>query len=226
MAERDEHIQEKERKVYDLKKRNQELEKFKFVLDFRIKQLKEQVEPRENEIADMTSQIQDINIELDQLSREKVSLEEKISKLGNVLMMKKKDYVKEHGKVIKYNSQIKGFRADLQDCVHYFQEPHLLKKSIENLARKYGARESDIQNTKMSLVTKQESLDQQEFLRTKISSLRIQTESSVARFKTMNFKSIIENRSLIKEIEALRHSKSHSMRPPLQKTGIEEVAQE
>ena len=58
MAERDEHIQEKERKVYDLKKRNQELEKFKFVLDFRIKELKEQVEPRENEIAEMTNEIQ------------------------------------------------------------------------------------------------------------------------------------------------------------------------
>ncbi len=57
MAERDEHIQDKEKKVYDLKKRNQELEKFKFVLDFRIKELKEQVEPRENEIAEMTMEI-------------------------------------------------------------------------------------------------------------------------------------------------------------------------
>jgi cilia- and flagella-associated protein 57 len=57
MAERDELIQDKERRVYDLKKKNQELEKFKFVLDFRIKELKEQVEPRENEIAEMTLHI-------------------------------------------------------------------------------------------------------------------------------------------------------------------------
>lgn len=62
MAERDERIQDKERKVYDLKKRNQELEKFKFVLDFRIKELKEQVEPRENQIADMTADIKVIDI--------------------------------------------------------------------------------------------------------------------------------------------------------------------
>ena len=58
MADRDEHIQEKEKKVYDLKKRNQELEKFKFVLDYRIKELKEQVEPRENEIAEMAANIE------------------------------------------------------------------------------------------------------------------------------------------------------------------------
>ncbi|KAI8847166.1 hypothetical protein BC829DRAFT_249868 [Chytridium lagenaria] len=57
MAERDELIQDKERRVYDLKKKNQELEKFKFVLDFRIKELKEQVEPRENNIQEMTGQI-------------------------------------------------------------------------------------------------------------------------------------------------------------------------
>jgi hypothetical protein len=57
MAERDELIQDKERRVYDLKKKNQELEKFKFVLDYRIKELKEQVEPRENEISAMTQEI-------------------------------------------------------------------------------------------------------------------------------------------------------------------------
>ena len=57
MAERDELIQDKERRVYDLKKKNQELEKFKFVLDYRIKELKQQVEPRENEISSMTDQI-------------------------------------------------------------------------------------------------------------------------------------------------------------------------
>ena len=225
MTERDEHIQEKERKVYDLKKRNQELEKYKFVLDFRIKELKEQVEPRENEIAEMTSEIQDINTELDSLSRQKISLEENISKLCNVLQVKKKDYVKEHEKLMKYNSQIKSFRADLQDCIHYFQEPHLLKKSIENLAKKYGSRESELQNSKMNQSIKKECLDQQEFLREKIASLRIQTDSSISRFKSVNINSIMENRGLIKEIGTLRNSKSHWIRPTVQKAP-EEVVQE
>jgi hypothetical protein len=40
-----------------LKKKNQELEKFKFVLDYKIKELKRQIEPRENEIADMRTQV-------------------------------------------------------------------------------------------------------------------------------------------------------------------------
>ena len=41
--ERDETIQDKEKRIYDLKKKNQELEKFKFVLDYKIKELKKQV---------------------------------------------------------------------------------------------------------------------------------------------------------------------------------------
>lgn len=48
--ERDDTIQEKEKRIYDLKKKNQELEKFKFVLDYKIKELKKQIEPRERDI--------------------------------------------------------------------------------------------------------------------------------------------------------------------------------
>lgn len=48
---------EKEKKILDLKKKNQELEKFKFVLDYKIKELKKQIEPRENQIAGMKERV-------------------------------------------------------------------------------------------------------------------------------------------------------------------------
>jgi len=43
-----------------LKKKNQELEKFKFVLDYKIQELKKQIEPRENDIKAMKDQIQEV----------------------------------------------------------------------------------------------------------------------------------------------------------------------
>ena len=46
-----------EKRIYDLKRKNQELEKFKFVLDYKIKELRRQMEPRENEIKLKTEQI-------------------------------------------------------------------------------------------------------------------------------------------------------------------------
>lgn len=54
---RDSSIGEKEKNIYELKRKNQELEKFKFVLDYKIKELKLQIEPKELEIANMKEQI-------------------------------------------------------------------------------------------------------------------------------------------------------------------------
>lgn len=44
-----------------------QLEKFKFVLDYKIKELKRQIEPRENEIAHMRNQIEEMDLELEQV---------------------------------------------------------------------------------------------------------------------------------------------------------------
>ena len=53
-----------EKRIYDLKKKNQELEKFKFVLDYKIKELKKQIEPREAEIKDMKETINAVGIRM------------------------------------------------------------------------------------------------------------------------------------------------------------------
>ena len=51
------------RRIYDLKKikKNQELDKFKFVLDYKIKELCRQMEPRENKIKCMKEQIRKVH---------------------------------------------------------------------------------------------------------------------------------------------------------------------
>jgi cilia- and flagella-associated protein 57 len=50
LKERSETILDKDKRIYDLKKKNQELEKFKFVLDYKIRELKSQIDPRDEEI--------------------------------------------------------------------------------------------------------------------------------------------------------------------------------
>ncbi|KAH6580918.1 hypothetical protein BASA60_002664 [Batrachochytrium salamandrivorans] len=57
IQERDDTILDKEKHIYDLKKKNQELEKFKFVLDYKIVELRKQVEPREKDIVQLFAQI-------------------------------------------------------------------------------------------------------------------------------------------------------------------------
>ena len=65
----------------DLKKKNQELEKFRFVLDYKIKELKLQIVPRENEIATMRKQIEEMDLELEQYHRSNSSLNMMIKEL-------------------------------------------------------------------------------------------------------------------------------------------------
>ncbi|KAG5189827.1 hypothetical protein JKP88DRAFT_176569, partial [Tribonema minus] len=67
IREREETILDKDRRMVELKRKGQELEKFKFVLDYKIKELRRQIEPREGEIADMRSQMEEMDRELHQV---------------------------------------------------------------------------------------------------------------------------------------------------------------
>jgi uncharacterized protein (DUF3084 family) len=60
---------------------HQELEKFKFVLDYKIKELKKQIEPRELEIADMKEQIKEMDHELERYHKNNALLDLTISDL-------------------------------------------------------------------------------------------------------------------------------------------------
>merc|ERR1712190_139029 len=64
IKERDKTVADKEQRIYDLKKQNQELEKFKFVLDYKIKELKAQIDPKTGAIASMKTQTQAMDDEL------------------------------------------------------------------------------------------------------------------------------------------------------------------
>jgi hypothetical protein len=46
-------MKDKEQRIYELKKKTQELEKFKFVLDYKIKELKRDIGPREITIKEL-----------------------------------------------------------------------------------------------------------------------------------------------------------------------------
>jgi len=53
LTERESTIRDKDTRIFDLKKKTQELEKFKFVLDYKIKELKRDICPREDEIKEL-----------------------------------------------------------------------------------------------------------------------------------------------------------------------------
>jgi len=59
--ERDTMIGDKEKKIYSLKKKTQELEKFKFVLDYKIRELKRDIAPRGMEINRLSKETREMD---------------------------------------------------------------------------------------------------------------------------------------------------------------------
>lgn len=58
IQEREDTMLEKDKRILDLRKKNQELEKFKFVLDYKIVELRKQIEPKEMDIVALSAQIE------------------------------------------------------------------------------------------------------------------------------------------------------------------------
>merc|ERR1719506_1651432 len=63
VKEREEQIGEREKRISDLKNKARELEKFKFVLDYRNEELKKLIDPKNATIAQLTSQIEELDDE-------------------------------------------------------------------------------------------------------------------------------------------------------------------
>jgi chromosome segregation ATPase len=204
MSERDELIQDKERRVYDLKKNNQELEKFKFVFDHNIKTLKQQVEPREQHIAEMTNHIQTINEDLSELCKEKASNEERIMKYQGMLVESRKEYTRRHRKIQDITHFVKGFKMDVQELMVYIQEPTLLKKVFENLVKKYCPSQTSKKISMISPAVEAENAHLQDILKKSIGERRRVNEREIVAFRRDDVKGMSENQSLLKEINALR----------------------
>jgi len=62
--EKDSTIHTKERKILTLKRRTQELEKFKFVLDEKIQDLRREIAPKEQEIKNLRKKTKEMDEKL------------------------------------------------------------------------------------------------------------------------------------------------------------------
>jgi cilia- and flagella-associated protein 57 len=200
--ERDKTITDKEQRIYDLKKQNQELEKFRFVLDYKIKELKAQIDPKTADIASMKAQTQAMDDELNDYMRKNKQLALDISQL----QMKQRalqEEIKSQKRRLKDDlSLIKRFKLDLSDCMETVAEPKSLKESITKLYQKYittGSKKLDL-DTDMQ----KEYNRQRDYLEKSVDSLKRKLEKDSQAHRIDNMRIMQENVSLIREINDLR----------------------
>merc|ERR1712151_1377518 len=137
IKERDKTIADKEQRIHDLKKQNQELEKFKFVLDYKIKELKSQIDPKTADIASMITQTQAMDDELNEYMRKNKQLALDISQLQMKQRALQEEIKSQKRRLREDLALIKRFKLDLSDCMENISEPKALKESVVALYWKY-----------------------------------------------------------------------------------------
>ncbi|KAJ3180167.1 Cilia- and flagella-associated protein 57 [Gaertneriomyces sp. JEL0708] len=212
ISERDETLSDKERRIHSLKKKNTELEKFKFVLDYKIKDLKRQIEPRESSIIGMTHQIREMDTELKEYHDRNTKLELVIGDLKEKLKSTENEVKRERQRRDTMSKVLERFRVDLNDVVGVVQEPKLLKSGVKSLYHKYCLNnQTTISRTASADESPQSSVDAQSehnrhlhHLHHTLSSLRQKLQKDTALHRGDNVKIMLENVQLIREINGLR----------------------
>lgn len=205
-----------------MKKKNQELEKFKFVLDYKIKELKRQIEPREQDIQGMTKQIKEMDTELQHYNSSNNNLDLAISDLRLKLKASDMEIKKEREMVHKCAAVVRKFKIDLNECIKHIQDPATLKKQLKTVYQKYCLQTESANATHKSAAEAQlaaisgpavldelemdvqaELARQRNYMEEKVSSLRQKIAKDQLHHRQDSIRVMNENVTLIKYVIAI-----------------------
>mmetsp|Transcript_127451 Transcript_127451/g.360642 ORF Transcript_127451/g.360642 Transcript_127451/m.360642 type:complete len:1250 (-) Transcript_127451:139-3888(-) len=202
IKERDKTIADKEQRIHDLKKQNQELEKFKFVLDYKIRELKLQIDPKNDSIAEMKKQIQAMDSDLEDYHRKNKQLQVNIEQLQSKQRSLQQEIVSQRKKMTDCQTIIKRFKNDLHECVQFIQEPKQLKDSATALYKKYVP--NGIKKQELDSDIQREYNRQTDYLEKSVDSLKRKLLKDSDVHRQDNTRILQENVALIREINDLR----------------------
>merc|ERR1712097_28298 len=103
----------------------------------KIKELKRQIEPRENEIADMKEQIKEMDQELEQYHKSNAALDLMIGELRLKLDGMSKELSQQKSLIKAGESYTRKFRRDLAMCAAGVEDQNDLKAGVKELYQRY-----------------------------------------------------------------------------------------
>ncbi|KAH7276822.1 hypothetical protein KP509_39G023300 [Ceratopteris richardii] len=202
VSERDETIGEKEKRIFELKRKTQELEKVKFVLDYKIKDLKQTIEPRELELQNAKLQIANMEKELERAHNGNTRKELIIAEMKLKVDGLRIEEANMRTKIHKTSELIKSFNRDFYQLTQLIQEPRALKDAVKELNKKYGTHKVKIVPVDQDL--KKELTRQREYLERNVEGLQRKLAKDTAAYHKSHLAIMQENVILINELNELR----------------------
>ena len=202
VSEKDSQISVREKKIYELKKRNQELEKYKFVLDFEIKELKRQIAPKDTDIAERKDEVKTLDKQLASYDKQNRVLDSKIGELREELDTMQQRILRLRAHKSRMKHTLNSFTIALRWCVDMIQEPTDLDQRVIKLCNDFVP--NALQESAVDSEISGEYERQSKFLKESVASLKAAharlTEKNAAEIQDVMSK----NLGLIEEISSLR----------------------
>jgi WD40 repeat protein/chromosome segregation ATPase len=189
---------EKEKKTLIERKKNMELEKFKFVLDYKIRELKLQIEPRQLEIQGMRKQIKDMDEELERYHKSNSELDDVIGVLRGRIDLLQAEVRSKRLHATRQESAIERFRGDIQLSIAHVLSPDLLKEAVIRMVETHGA--TGTLKPRVDPDVQGEYNRHREFLRKSVKALQKSLEAGQTEHMETNGKVRQGNLDLIDEI--------------------------
>ncbi|KAK9915002.1 hypothetical protein WJX75_003504 [Coccomyxa subellipsoidea] len=207
MMERNDIIEDKEKRILDLKRNNQELEKFKVVLEHKIEEFKTQIVAREAEVTSTKDFVMAVEKMLREMERKKINLEVAIGDLRQKLNSTRTEVAQKEKALRTANRTIMGFQHDLEALMEHIQNPKVLKEHVRKLHEAHGAAPVD------AVVLDDSNIEdlqrQQKALEKTLEGLRTKAASEHLSHKAEKVRLVQENALLIQEVNDLREQLLH-----------------
>ena len=168
-------IGDREKKIYQLKKKTQELDKFKYVLDYKIKELKRDIAPREMEITRLKKETQEMDKNLKHYNKINANLGYIVDDL-RTRQENMQDLIRKNRSKIRANDIfIKGFTNAVYRTVQFIDDFDLLKRSVNENLYPY-VKDQEIKNVEIDPDIKKEYENQKRYLENSVNSLKKRLE--------------------------------------------------
>ncbi|XP_034387977.1 cilia- and flagella-associated protein 57 [Cyclopterus lumpus] len=196
--------QDKDQTICSLKKKNQELEKLKFILDFQLSELNNKTETQQDDINEKREQIHQLEEELVQIDKSNTQLKLSISDLGLKLRTKDKEIHKEMLIAKDLETHLQRLKSDLHDCVSFIQEPRKLQESVRTIYASYVSQADVVKKSSVDEDIQKAFGRQRDYQEKIVNGLKTRLAKSAAEHEKVYVRMMKEKETLFTKINELR----------------------
>jgi chromosome segregation ATPase len=180
------------------------LDKFKFVLEHRIKELRKNIEPKAREIVYLKQQNTDMENELDATISVRSGLQLQVSELQNKLSKTDQEYNKEKKTRMRLAVLLERIRGHMTRCMSVLHDHNNLKATVKAMYQKYGEGTEAGKASSAEQEAICELVRQKHHLEISLDSIKRKLNKDAQFTRSEQLKIMHENMLLVYEINNLR----------------------